>query len=354
MSLEAGATGAQGESPAARGDGGAPASSGVRLSIGFGSDRGLRRELNEDSFLAADPIFAVADGMGGHEAGEVASRECISMLSQQPVLSSGSRGATAVDLQQALRQADERIREICNARAGTTVTGVVLVEERGVPYWLVFNVGDSRTYLLSQGSFGQVSVDHSEVQELLDAGFITAAEALIHPRRHVVTRALGTGSDTEADFWLIPVEDGDRMLVCSDGLTGEVNDEQIHRALSTLPHPQDAVDSLIQSALRSGGRDNITVVIADASNVTGGTGTASGGSQASMVEDTLPRPDADSAGQGGAGTGVGQAPAEFLVTGVPEELATPAATHESAADGSENAAVETSPEQGKQGNENHE
>ncbi|GAA4656569.1 PP2C family protein-serine/threonine phosphatase [Arthrobacter cryoconiti] len=266
-------------------------SAGVGLSFGFGSDRGLRRELNEDSFLACDPIFAVADGMGGHEAGEVASRECISVLSRQPALIAGSRTATAADLATALRQADSRIREVSAARAGTTVTGVTLVEERGVPYWLVFNVGDSRTYRLSQGELAQVSVDHSEVQELVDGGYITPAEALVHPRRHVVTRALGTGNDTEADYWLVPVVEGDRMMVCSDGLTNEVTDDQIHRALSTLSHPQDAVDSLIQSALRSGGRDNVTVVVVDASNVRDGDNgqTHSGRAGESTAEDTLPR-----------------------------------------------------------------
>jgi serine/threonine protein phosphatase PrpC len=270
-------------------EGAASYTNGVSLSFGFGTDRGLRRELNEDAFLAADPIFAVADGMGGHEAGEVASRECISVLSQQTVLAAGSRSATAADLQLALRQADARIREISNARAGTTVTGVVLVEERRVPYWLVFNVGDSRTYRLSQGSFGQISVDHSEVQELVDGGFITPAEALVHPRRHVVTRALGTGTDTEADFWLIPVEDGDRILICSDGLTGEVSDEGIHRALSTLDHPQDVVDSLIQAALRSGGRDNVTVVVVDAAQVDGTDPETRTKPSAPEEEDTLPR-----------------------------------------------------------------
>ncbi len=267
MSAEATADGADGGVPAAQ-QGEGPTSDrpqNVTLSYAFGTDRGLRRELNEDAFLAADPIFAVADGMGGHEAGEVASRECISVLSQQEVLAAGSRSATAVDVQLALRQADARIRELSQARAGTTVTGVVLVEERGVPYWLVFNVGDSRTYRLSQGRFSQISVDHSEVQELVDGGFITPAEALVHPRRHVVTRALGTGPDTEADYWLLPVEDGDRILVCSDGLTGEVDDEGIRRALSALDHPQDVVDSLIQAALRSGGRDNVTLVVVDAS-----------------------------------------------------------------------------------------
>ncbi|MHA7306146.1 PP2C family protein-serine/threonine phosphatase [Arthrobacter sp. TMN-49] len=266
--------------------------SGVGLSFGFGTDRGLRRELNEDSFLAADPLFTVADGMGGHEAGEVASRECIQTLSEQRVLSAKSRQATASELAHAVRLADARIRELTNARAGTTLTGVVLVEERGVPYWLVFNVGDSRTYLLSQGTFTQVSVDHSEVQELVDAGFITPEEALTHPRRHVVTRALGTGTDTEADFWLVPVEEGDRILVCSDGLSGELSDSQIHRALSTLRHPQDAVDSLIQAALRSGGRDNVTVIVVDASNVSGGAGGETlnnPNTSRTAEEDTLPR-----------------------------------------------------------------
>ena len=241
--------------------------SGVRLDFGVGTDRGLRRELNEDSFWAADPLFTVADGMGGHEAGEVASYECIHTLGNQPFLAAGSRTATASDMQQALHQADARIREVTNSRAGTTVTGVVVVQERDVPYWLVFNVGDSRTYRLSQGRFGQISVDHSEVQELLDGGLITPGQALIHPRRHVVTRAVGAGSDGEADFWLLPVEEGDRILVCSDGLTGELSDSQIHNALTTIEAPQDVVDLLIQAALRSGGRDNITVIVVDASNV---------------------------------------------------------------------------------------
>lgn len=302
------------------------ASTGVRLSFGFGTDRGLRRELNEDAFLAADPLFAVADGMGGHEAGEVASRECIKTLSSQGVLAAGSRAATAAELDHALREADARIRELTNARAGTTVSGVVLVEERGVPYWLVFNVGDSRTYRLSQGTFSQVSVDHSEVQELVDAGFITPAEALTHPRRHVVTRALGTGSDTEADFWLVPVEEGDRILVCSDGLSGEISDEQIHRALGTLRHPQDAVDSLIQAALRSGGRDNITVVVVDASNVHGNnSGETLNTAQMPRAgaEDTLPR--MDPATEPVPAQPKAPIPVEVLES-IPESVLSPAAT----------------------------
>jgi len=231
------------------------------LRCGYGTDRGLYREMNEDSFIAADPIFAVADGMGGHEAGEVASSVCVRTLAAAPELAAGERRATASVLQQCLFAADAGIREATGSRAGTTLSGVVVVEKLGVPYWLVLNIGDSRTYRLSRGSFSQVSVDHSAVQELVDAGQITPAQAAVHPRRHVVTRALGTGDETEADFWLLPIEEGDRMLVCSDGLNGELSDDQIAGILGSEADPQAAVDELIQAALRSGGRDNVTAIV---------------------------------------------------------------------------------------------
>lgn len=240
---------------------------GLSLSYGYGTDRGLRRELNEDSFIASDPVFAVADGMGGHEAGEVASSLCVRALAALPQLATGERSVTAAMLQQYLVQADNSIREVTGARAGTTLTGAVAVELMGMPYWLVMNIGDSRTYRLSQGKLAQVSVDHSEVQELVDAGEITPEQATVHPRRHVVTRALGTGDETEADYWLLPIQDGDRILVCSDGLNAELADEDIFRILSTVGPPQDAVDALIQAALHNGGRDNVTVIVIDAKNV---------------------------------------------------------------------------------------
>jgi protein phosphatase len=168
----------------------------------------------------------------------------------------------------------------------------------GMPYWLVVNIGDSRTYRLSQGRFEQISVDHSEVQELVDAGEITAQEATVHPRRHVVTRALGTGDETEADYWLLPVEEGDRVLVCSDGLTGEVADDAILRILSSVADPQEAVDALIQAALRSGGRDNITAIVVDARNVSNDDGTGTTAPRLTSAdgdEVTLPRPQASEA-----------------------------------------------------------
>lgn len=248
--------------------------SGLSLSYGYGTDRGLRRELNEDSFIASDPVFAVADGMGGHEAGEIASGMCVRALAAMPQLATGERSVTASVLQQYLLRADSSIRDVTGARAGTTLTGAVVVEQMGMPYWLVMNIGDSRTYRLSQGNFAQVSVDHSEVQELVDAGEITPEQAAVHPRRHVVTRALGTGDETEADYWLLPVEEGDRILVCSDGLNAELTDEHIFRILSTVGHPQDAVDALIQAALRNGGRDNVTVIVVDAKNVMNDAGIA--------------------------------------------------------------------------------
>ena len=223
---------------AGQGSAGAGRNPGLRLNYGYGTDRGLRREMNEDSFIAADPVFAVADGMGGHEAGEVASGICVRTLAAIPELASGGRDATAGVVQEYLLQADESIREATDSRAGTTLSGVVVVEQMGVPYWLVLNIGDSRTYRLSQGVLRQVSVDHSEVQELVDAGEISREEAAVHPRRHVVTRALGTGDEAEADYWLLPVEEGDRILVCSDGLNGELDDDQIGGILSSTPTPR--------------------------------------------------------------------------------------------------------------------
>ncbi|MEE1620003.1 PP2C family protein-serine/threonine phosphatase [Zafaria sp. Z1313] len=238
-----------------------PGAEPFRLDYGYATDRGLRRELNEDAFLADRFLFAVADGMGGHEAGEVASSICVRTLAEGQDRTDGP--LTAEGLQALMQQADRAIREAAGSRAGTTLSGAAVVYEGGAPYWLVFNVGDSRTYLMTRGRLAQVSVDHSEVQELVDGGHISAEEALVHPRRHVITRALGTGDDSEADFWMLPVREGDRLLICSDGLTGEVGDEDIAEVVGRQAAPQDAVGELVQAALRAGGRDNITVIVVD-------------------------------------------------------------------------------------------
>ncbi|RNL57651.1 PP2C family serine/threonine-protein phosphatase [Arthrobacter oryzae] len=245
--------------PAAHG-----AARGVRLRWGFGTDIGLVRENNEDSLIALDPVFAVADGMGGHEAGEVASALCVRTLAKIAELPGGGRKASAGVVQQYLLSANARIREATGSRAGTTLAGLVVVERSGQPNWLVMNIGDSRIYRLSAGVLTQISVDHSAVQEMVDAGHLTRAQAAVHPRRNVVTRALGAGDEAAADFWLLPAAPGDRMLVCSDGLTGELEDDAIAAILAAEGDPQAAVDELIQAALRSGGRDNVTAIVIDA------------------------------------------------------------------------------------------
>lgn len=233
----------------------------IALDYGFATDRGLRRALNEDALLAERHLFAVADGMGGHEAGEVASSLCVATFARGQ--EQAGEWLTPEDLQHFMVSADQAIRDAAGSRAGTTVTGAALVRQGGAPYWLVFNVGDSRTYLLSGDGFRQITVDHSEVQEMVDHGEITAEEALTHPRRNVITRALGTGDDSVADFWMLPARPGDRLLICSDGLTNEVSDASIRDVMLSRTPPQIAVDDLLQAALRSGGRDNITLVIVD-------------------------------------------------------------------------------------------
>lgn len=268
----------------------------IVLRWGSATHTGARRSLNEDFFLADGFAFLVADGMGGHEAGEVASSTAIDAL--QP-LTAGLRDALESDgaagVERLLAEAHGRVAAIATApgkEAGTTVSGVVLAEQDGVPYWLVVNVGDSRTYLLTEGELEQVSVDHSEVQELLDAGIIGADETRTHPRRHVVTRALGPGAPSPADYWFVPVGERDRVLVCSDGLSGELEDAQIERVLRDVADAQGAADRLVCEALAAGGRDNITVVVVDVSTGDGDMEhTVPRGVLVLTDEDTRPRQD---------------------------------------------------------------
>lgn len=266
---------------------------------GAASHQGRRRSLNEDGYLATGRVFFVADGMGGHEAGEVASAEALAALSG---LADIDRVEPAL-VEAFLEIAQQRVRAIetdSGNAPGTTLTGVLVDEREDVPYWLFVNVGDSRTYILSGGLLTQVSVDHSEVQELVDAGTITMEQARIHPRRNVITRALGAQDDVRADFRYIPVTLHDRVLVCSDGLTGELTDEQITTILLEQPDPERAAGHLVNAAIQAGGRDNITVVVVDVTGVdheTLGSSTAPRAG-AEMDEDTLPREEHEARTQG--------------------------------------------------------
>lgn len=335
------------------------------IRAGAATDRGLRRETNEDSLVVTRTMCAVADGMGGHEAGEVASALAVRTLGSSQLFSSRDPWSVEVPaepeppedvarfrarverelkldpeipdatlaliakLRAVLGAADTSIQESLGGRAGTTVTGAWLVDVEGTRLWLVFNVGDSRTYRLvrpegaapapdhasvahhptgeitahtaseeapellheqiadpdspgvevatttplpvtpapkdgPQPEVQQITVDHSEVQYLVSIGQITPAQALVHPRRNVITRALGTGQVWEPDVWVVPAQSGDRLLLCSDGLTGEVATAHIARVLHSVPHPKEAADVLVNAALRAGGRDNVTVIVADA------------------------------------------------------------------------------------------
>lgn len=220
------------------------------------------RPVNEDALCADRGVYVVADGMGGHDAGEVAARVAVEVV----------RGAqdstpTAAQAAELLRRAHAAVRAVPSAalrRPGTTLTGLLLGERGGEPCWLVVNVGDSRTYRWADGTLTRLTRDHSEVAELVERGLLPPEAAHRHPRRHVVTRVLGGGAaDVEPDVTMLPVRSGDRLLVCSDGLTDELTDPQIAAVLAAQPEPQPAADALVAGALDAGGSDNVTVVVVD-------------------------------------------------------------------------------------------
>ncbi|GIG27532.1 PP2C family protein-serine/threonine phosphatase [Cellulomonas marina] len=232
----------------------------MRTQWGSATDRGAVREVNEDALLAHPPVFLVADGMGGHDAGDVASRIAVEEFADL-----AGRGATPDDVHACFLRAAHRIRtEFTGGRqGGTTVAGVVLTHDGGRPLWLVLNVGDSRVYRVTADGLVQVSVDHSVVGELVAAGGLDAAGARTHPDRHVLTRVLGSTEVVEPDYWLLPAAEGDRLLVCSDGLTRELHDEDV-AALLAHPDPQAAAAALVDAAVGRGARDNVTTVVVDA------------------------------------------------------------------------------------------
>ncbi|MFS0704978.1 PP2C family serine/threonine-protein phosphatase [Cellulomonas sp. 179-A 9B4 NHS] len=233
----------------------------MRTSWGSATDRGRVREVNEDALLAYPPVFLVADGMGGHDAGDLASRIAVEEFAQL----AGRSSAGADDVHACFVRTSARIRdEFTGGRqGGTTVAGAAVAQHDGGSYWLVFNVGDSRVYRWADDRLTQVSVDHSVVQELLESGEIGPAQAQQHPERHVLTRALGTGEPPEPDFWLLPAGPRDRLLICTDGLTRELDDAAIAAVLAEVAQPQDAAARLVREALAHGGRDNVSAVVVD-------------------------------------------------------------------------------------------
>lgn len=243
----------------------------VELHHGAATDVGLVRQVNEDSFLATPPVFVVADGMGGHDGGDVASAIVVEEFGRLADEGYDPRAGADV-VARTLRACQERIVEFGAAQrargarsfhAGTTAVVALLVEDDEGPKWLLANVGDSRIYRFLDGLLEQVSVDHSVVQELVDAGAIAPDDMATHPERHVVTRALGGPDRTEADYFLLPLPSVERLLLCSDGVTGMIGDEVIADILGRVPDPRDAADRMVAEAVAAGGRDNATAVVVD-------------------------------------------------------------------------------------------
>jgi len=249
----------------------------VRLTWAAVTDIGRRRLANEDSFIAASPVFAVADGMGGHLAGDLASDAVVTRLAElrgdflDPHL-----------VERALERATDDIEVISDGSelgVGTTVTGAVLTLEGGIPYFAIFNIGDSRVYRYERNELAQVTIDHSLVQQLVDEGTITAAEAIKHPEGNVITRAVGFATQPTPDYWMLPLQPGLRLLMCSDGLTGEISDERIRMHLAAGLSVEETAGALVDAALAEGAKDNVTVIIVDVVESTAGT----------VYENTVPR-----------------------------------------------------------------
>lgn len=280
---------------------------------------GMRRTENQDAILITPTVFAVADGMGGHEAGELASELATETLEELTFYTDRTPEhplPTVLDVIRQVQLADDRIRDALDARGGTTLCA--LLQVRGsdtardsvtapisVPPWtasfnreqartdvmeritpemlaehrrqdelntavdkpqpdlLLVNVGDSRGYRLRGGVLQQSTRDHSAVQEMVDAGQITELEARNHPHRNLITRALGAGADSHPDTMVLKAHAGDRYLLCSDGLSGELTAEHLQALLLSYQDPETAVVALLQAALEAGGRDNIAVIVID-------------------------------------------------------------------------------------------
>lgn len=234
----------------------------VRIVTAGLTHAGLVRDVNEDAYLHGQCLAVVADGMGGHAAGDVASALTIQAFEDL----AERKHLEPRDIVEAVARANHAIvseaaKHPERAGMGTTLAGLAMVEQAGNPHWLVFNIGDSRVYRLTHQGAAQLTIDHSEVAELVAAGRISKDEARVHPLRNVVTRSLGTVPAPEIETWLVAAEPGDVFLVCSDGLTDELDDHEIASVVSAHDDMAAAATALVDAALAMGAHDNVTVVL---------------------------------------------------------------------------------------------
>ena len=232
---------------------------GQDISFGSRTDIGYVRDHNEDSLIIIPPLFAVADGMGGHEAGEIASEITVNTLAELAPSHLDAEGLTAAveaanyNVMKAPRQG------IGRDGMGTTLTAAMLEGER----LLIAQVGDSRAYLLHKGHLQQITRDHSLMADLIEAGQITPEEARVHPNRSVITRAIGSDIHMRPDIYELNVDAGDRILLCSDGLSSMISNNAIESIMRRQSDAQHCADELVTAALENGGADHVPVVVAD-------------------------------------------------------------------------------------------
>jgi protein phosphatase len=236
----------------------------VQLEVGQATNTGMIRPGNEDSFFTDPPagLFVVADGMGGHAAGEVASEMAVRILADELRTVKDINDGVIVQVSQALKRAnlaifERTLTEVDKQGMGTTASLLILRDGK----YLIGQVGDSRVYLLREAVLHQLTKDHSYVQEQVDAGFLTPEQARYHPYSNVITRCVGASADVEPDTYTGPVKAGDVFLVASDGLTGMVDDRRLQSLLQSRASAQRVVDALISEANGRGGLDNITAIV---------------------------------------------------------------------------------------------
>jgi len=238
----------------------------IRATSGATTHVGQVRDGNEDNYVTIEGLYFVADGMGGHSAGEVASEIAVRILEEvytDPKVRVSSPGLLADAISTAnIAIFMEAMHDSSKTGMGTTLTGLAVTNAPDNQI-VVANVGDSRTYLWRHGELRQVTKDHSHVQTLVDRGAITRAEARVHFQRNIVLRAMGIESWVDIDTFPLTVEDGDRFIMCSDGLVDEADDDEIETEIRLSVSVQDLADRLVDLANRNGGRDNITVVVVD-------------------------------------------------------------------------------------------
>ncbi|HLS25866.1 MAG TPA: protein phosphatase 2C domain-containing protein [Beutenbergiaceae bacterium] len=293
----------------------------VQTLWGAVTDAGGRRRVNEDAVLARPPVFVVADGMGGHVYGAMASACVVQAFAEFADQTVPGTPVEPAQINAVIHHAQNLIRAKLRALdddrparaqassegqskpesggspsaplAGTTVAGAVLTSRDGTPYWLVFNIGDSRVYRHDETGLSQISVDHSVVQELIDAGTITADAARSHPERNVITRAVDSARAVQADFWMLHAGEEQTLLLCSDGLVGELTAEEIGDILNSPGDPDKISRDLLHRAIDGGARDNVSAVVVRLQMEYDDAGWVHLPAWDEDLDDTLPRPGAE-------------------------------------------------------------